>query len=59
MTTATIRMARLSDATEIATLTTQLGYTVTETDAADRLSRILSRDDQQFFVADVDGQVIP
>src|SRR5438128_2672276 len=54
----TIRAARLSDAGEIAQLTTQLGYDVTEADAADRVSRLLLRDDQQCFVADVDGRPI-
>jgi GNAT superfamily N-acetyltransferase len=54
----TIRAARLSDAGEIAQLTTQLGYDVTEADAADRVSRLLLRDDQQCVVADVDGRPI-
>lgn len=58
MAPATIRAARLSDAGEIAQLTTQLGYDLTEADAADRLSRLLLRDDQQFFVADVDGRAV-
>ena len=58
MALATIRAARLSDAGEIAQLTTQLGYDVTEAVAADRLSRLLRRDDQQFFVADVDGRTV-
>ena len=46
-----------SDAGAIAQLTTQLGYDLREADAADRLSRVLLRDDQQFFVADMDGHV--
>jgi GNAT superfamily N-acetyltransferase len=54
----TIRPVRLSDAGEIAQLTTQLGYDLTEADAADRLSRLQLRDDQQFFVADLDGQAV-
>ena len=54
----TIRSARASDAREIAQLTTQLGYDLTEADAADRLSRILLREDQQFFVADLDGRAV-
>ncbi len=58
MAPAIIRAARLSDAGEIAHLTTQLGYDLTEADAADRLSRLLLRDDQQFFVADVDGRAV-
>ena len=55
MTSVTIRVGRQSDAGEIAQLTTQLGYDLTEADAAARLSRILPRDDQRFFVADFDG----
>jgi len=58
MASVTIRAARTSDAGEIAQLTTQLGYDLTEEAAADRLSRILSRDDQQFFVADLGGCAI-
>jgi GNAT superfamily N-acetyltransferase len=58
MTSVTIRGARTSDSPEIAQLTTQLGYDLSEADAADRLSRILRRDDQQFFVADLDGRAV-
>ena len=54
----TIRTAIASDAAEIAQLTTQLGYDLSEADASDRLSRILLRPDQQFFVADVDGRAV-
>jgi len=54
----TIRVARVSDAGAIATLTTQLGYEVTSAEVADRLSRILRKDDQQFFIAEVDARVI-
>lgn len=54
----TIRGARVSDADVIAELTTQLGYDLTKEDAAYRLSRILLRDDQQFFVADVDNRAV-
>jgi GNAT superfamily N-acetyltransferase len=54
----TIRAARASDAREIAQLTAQLGYDLTESAASDRLSRILGRNDQQFFVADVDGRAV-
>jgi GNAT superfamily N-acetyltransferase len=52
----TIRAARTSDAAEIARLTKQLGYDLTESDAAARLSRILPREDQEFFVADLNGR---
>src|SRR5919197_1387669 len=58
MASITIRAACPSDAGEIARLTTQLGYDLTEGDAADRLSRILARDDQQFLVADVSGRAV-
>jgi GNAT superfamily N-acetyltransferase len=58
MTSLTIRGARTSDSPEIAQLTTQLGYDLSEADAADRLSRILRRDDQQLFVAALDGRAV-
>src|SRR5688572_25198272 len=58
MLSVTIRAARGSDAHAIAQLTTQLGYDVNEEDAARRLSRIFLRDDQQFFVADMDGRAV-
>ena len=54
----TIRAARTSDAGEVAQLTTQLGYDLTVDDARSRLSRILGRDAQQFFVADLGGRAI-
>ena len=57
MTSVAIRPARTPDAAAIAQLTTQLGYDLTDAEASDRLSRILLRDDQQFFVADLDGRV--
>jgi predicted N-acetyltransferase YhbS len=58
VTSVTIRVGRRSDAGEIAQLTTQLGYDLTEGDAAARLSRILPRDDQRFLVADFDGGAV-
>ena len=58
MTAVTIRIARASDAVEIARLTKQLGYDVTEAEVADRLSRILLRNDQQLFVADLDRRSV-
>lgn len=54
----TTRAARLSDASAIARLTTQLGYDLTDSQASDRLLRILSRPDQQFWVAEIDGGVV-
>lgn len=56
MASLTIRAARTSDAAEIAQLTKQLGYDLAEQEAADRLSRILLREDQGFFVADIGGR---
>jgi GNAT superfamily N-acetyltransferase len=58
MTVPTIRIASASDAEAIAQLTAQLGYDVTAESVADRLSRILLRDDQQFLVANVDGRPV-
>ena len=58
MPSVTIRAARLPDAGEIAQLTTQLGYELKEADASDRLSRVLTRSNQQLFVADLDGRAV-
>jgi GNAT superfamily N-acetyltransferase len=52
---ASIRLARTSDAGEVARLTSQLGYEVTESAVATTLSHILERDDQQFWIAESDG----
>lgn len=54
----TIREARVSDAEAIARLTKQLGYEVDPSGLADRLSRILTRSDQQFLIADGPGESI-
>ena len=53
-----IRSALTSDATDISRLTTQLGYEVPATELEPRLSRILARSDQRFFVAETDGHVV-
>ena len=53
-----IRIACALDANAIAELTAQLGYDVTASTVAERLSRILSRPDQRLLVADVDGQPV-
>jgi GNAT superfamily N-acetyltransferase len=59
MTRATsIRVARPADADAIAALTKQLGYDVTAASVADKLSRMLARSDQQFFVAEHDGRPV-
>jgi predicted N-acetyltransferase YhbS len=53
-----IRTAGVIDASEIAALTAQLGYEVTASAVAARLSRILARSDQQFLVAEVEGRPV-
>ncbi|MEW5983468.1 MAG: GNAT family N-acetyltransferase [Acidobacteriota bacterium] len=53
-----VRLARLSDADDIARLTTQLGYESDAASVAPRLARLLSRPDQQFVVAERDGRVV-
>lgn len=53
-----IRVARASDAQDIAQLTAQLGYDVTAPSVTQRLSRILPRQDQYFLVAEVDGHLV-
>jgi GNAT superfamily N-acetyltransferase len=52
-----IRIARTSDAADIARLTRELGYEVPVSAVAERLTRILTRSDERVFVADVDGHV--
>ena len=53
-----VRLARVTDADEVARLTTQLGYDADPSVVAVRLSRILSRADQQFLVAELDGRQV-
>lgn len=53
-----VRPARISDAEDVVRLTVELGYQADAASVARRLSRILSRDDQQFFVADAGGRAI-
>ena len=54
----TIRAGRVPDARGIAQLSAQLGYEVAVSEAEERLSRILTRQDQQFLVADIDARVV-
>ncbi|HSC26614.1 MAG TPA: GNAT family N-acetyltransferase [Vicinamibacterales bacterium] len=56
--TISARPARISDAGDIARLTTELGYEVEASTLAPRLSRLLSRPDQQLLVAECDGRVV-
>ena len=58
MTLSSVRVAVPSDAPAIADLTTQLGYNIGVGDTAARLTRILARHDERFFVAEADGRVI-
>jgi GNAT superfamily N-acetyltransferase len=59
MTTAvSIRIARKSDADDVAHLTTELGYAVEPPVVRERLSRILARPDQRFLVAEADGRTV-
>jgi len=53
-----IRVAQLADARAIAELTMQLGYEVPLSTLTDRLGRLLANDDQQFLVAELDGDVV-
>ena len=46
-----IRPARPTDTDDIVRLTNQLGYDIALPETADRIRRIVSRDDQQFLVA--------
>jgi GNAT superfamily N-acetyltransferase len=53
-----IRIARTSDADDVARLTTELGYTVEPPVLRERLSRILARADQRFLVAEAEGRTV-
>jgi GNAT superfamily N-acetyltransferase len=53
-----IRPGRTVDADDIAQLTGHLGYDVSASDVATRLSHILARSDQQFWVAELDGRAV-
>jgi hypothetical protein len=53
-----IRVAGVSDADDIAELTGQLGYEVATATLEARLSRILSRSDQQLLVAELGGHPV-
>jgi len=54
----TIRPAQSADARAIAELTIQLGYEVAPALVAERLVRMMARGDQQFLVAELDGDVV-
>lgn len=53
-----IRAAELRDADDIARLTGQLGYDITTAEASDRLTRVLSRADQRFFIASLESRPV-
>jgi len=56
--TVSIRTARVSDADDIASLTTQLGYDADVSAVQRRLTALLTRSDQRVLVADVDGAAV-
>ena len=56
--TVNIRTARLSDAADIARLTTHLGYDVESAALAERLARVLARSDQRLLLAELDGKAV-
>lgn len=56
--TLAVRVARESDATDLASLTAQLGYHVEPLELKVRLSRILERPDQRFIVAEDQRRVV-
>ena len=56
--TISIRLAQTSDAADIARLSTQHGYKTESSLVALRLTRLLSRPDQQFFVAEDNHHVV-
>ena len=53
-----VRLARLSDAADVARLTGQLGYDVETSALRARLAKILERPDQRVFVADVESRPV-
>jgi GNAT superfamily N-acetyltransferase len=53
-----IRTARAADADDVAQLTTELGYDVEPAALRARLSSILARADQRFWVAEVEGRAV-
>lgn len=58
MTSVSIRIARVSDADDVARLTEELGYDVERAVVRTRLSKILARPDQQFLVAEIEGRTV-
>ena len=57
-TTLSIRVARTADADDIARIGNQLGYDMANAETADRIRRILSKDDQRIFIAESDGHPV-
>jgi len=54
----TVRDVRLADVDDIVRLTGQLGYDVAASETAAKLSRILSRHDHRFLIAEAGGQIV-
>ena len=53
-----VRLARISDASAVASLTGQLGYDVESAALAGRLSKLLERPDQHVVIAELEGQPV-
>jgi N-acetylglutamate synthase-like GNAT family acetyltransferase len=58
MASTTIRNADRNDLAALTALSGQLGYSVKESDVAERLEVILQRDDNAVFVAELDRKVV-
>ena len=56
--TASVRVARISDAEDIVTLTAQLGYEVELVSLRERLRRVLGRPEHQLIVAELEGRTV-
>ncbi len=54
----TLRVARIQDAHDVARLTAQLGYDTTPAEAGARLTRIGSKWDQRFLIAEADCHAV-
>jgi GNAT superfamily N-acetyltransferase len=57
-TTASVRAATGADAGDIARIGNQLGYEMGTAETADRIRRILMKEDQRIFIAEADGRPV-
>ena len=53
-----VRLARISDASAVASLTGQLGYDVESSALAGRLSKLLERPDQHVVITELEGRPV-